>query len=59
VPGVWLRLGTDGLTNEVGQDQIASLMETRDEIGGAADALVEVAFANGGHENIAVAQICD
>jgi len=59
VPGVWLLLCTDGLTNEVGQDQIVSLMETSDEIGGAADALVELALANGGHENIAVAELCD
>jgi PPM family protein phosphatase len=53
-PGDRVLLCTDGLTNEVRQDQIVSVLETTDDLAGVADALVELALANGGNDNVAV-----
>jgi PPM family protein phosphatase len=60
-PGDRVLLCTDGLINEVRQEQIASVMETGDDLTDIADALVELALANGGHDNVAVvvADVCE
>jgi protein phosphatase len=60
-PGDRVLLCTDGLTGEVGQEHIVSLMETTGDLAGVADALVELALANGGNDNVAVvvADVCD
>jgi protein phosphatase len=60
-PGDRVLLCTDGLINEVRQEQIVSVMETADGLADVADALVDLALANGGHDNVAVvvADVCD
>jgi protein phosphatase len=49
-----LLLGTDGLFNEVGNDEIASMMAATEDRQATADALVELALARGGRDNVAV-----
>jgi len=49
-----LLLCTDGLFNEVAEDDIPSLMGGAQEVRPVADALVEQALSNGGRDNIAV-----
>jgi protein phosphatase len=53
-PGDRLLLCTDGLVNEVRPEDIASAMASDRELADIADALVELALANGGHDNVAV-----
>jgi serine/threonine protein phosphatase PrpC len=45
---------TDGLFNEVANDEIASLMATTDDLQATADALVELALSRGGRDNVSV-----
>jgi serine/threonine protein phosphatase PrpC len=54
VPGDRLLLCTDGLINEVPDDEIGSLLATTEEIQAIADALVELALSRGGRDNVAV-----
>lgn len=49
-----LLLCTDGLFNEVSNDEIASLMEATDDLHATADALVNLALSRGGRDNLAV-----
>jgi protein phosphatase len=53
-PGDRLLLCTDGLFNEVSDDEIEDLLGKADDVAGAVDALVDLALANGGHDNIGV-----
>jgi protein phosphatase len=52
---------SDGLFNEVPDDQIASVMAHTNEIQSAADALVELALSVGARDNVAVvvAEVCN
>ena len=45
---------TDGLVNEVHDDDIRSLMTATDDFQATADALVELALSRGGRDNVAV-----
>jgi PPM family protein phosphatase len=45
---------TDGLSNEVPDDEIASLMATTEDLQATADALVDLALSRGGRDNVAV-----
>jgi protein phosphatase len=45
---------TDGLCNEVPNDEIASLMAATEDVQATADALVELALSRGGRDNVAV-----
>ena len=45
---------TDGLFNEVPNDEIASLMATTKDRKATADALVELALSRGGRDNVSV-----
>jgi protein phosphatase len=45
---------TDGLFNEVSNDELASVMSDANAIDAAADTLVDLAVANGGHDNVSV-----
>lgn len=54
VEGDRLLACTDGLFNEVADDEIASLMAETVEVEATADALVELALARGGHDNVSV-----
>jgi serine/threonine protein phosphatase PrpC len=47
-------LCTDGLVNEVADSEILSLMKGTTDVGSVADALVERALSNGGHDNVGV-----
>jgi DNA-binding transcriptional MerR regulator len=49
-----LLVGTDGLFNEVPNDEIASLMAATVDLRATADALVELALSRGGRDNISV-----
>jgi PPM family protein phosphatase len=49
-----LLLCTDGLFNEVTDDDIASLMRADEDLQATADALVEAALAGGGRDNVSV-----
>ena len=49
-----LLVGTDGLFNEVPDDEIASLMTATQDLQATADALVELAVSRGGHDNVSV-----
>lgn len=49
-----LLLCTDGLINEVAENDIPTLMDSALYVGPVADALVERALSNGGRDNIAV-----
>jgi PPM family protein phosphatase len=49
-----LLVGTDGLFNEVPNDEIASLMAATEDLQATADALVELALSRGGRDNVAV-----
>lgn len=55
-----LLLCSDGLFNEVPQDEIASLLATADSVHAAADGLLELAQSRGGHDNISliVGDVC-
>jgi PPM family protein phosphatase len=50
-----LLVGTDGLFNEVPNDEIGSLMAATGDLRATADALVELALSRGGRDNVAVA----
>jgi protein phosphatase len=52
---------TDGLFNEVPNDEIVSLMAATEDIRATVDGLVELALSRGGHDNISVvvAEVCD
>lgn len=60
IVGDRLIMCSDGLSNEVPDDEIASLAAGTEDIGAAADRLVELAQDRGGHDNISVviADIC-
>ena len=60
LPGDRLLLCTDGLFNEVPAQEVMSLVQATGGVRAAADALVEQALANGGHDNVAVvvAEVC-
>ncbi len=59
-PGDRVLLCSDGLINEVGQEQIAAVMVTAQDLADIPDTLVDLALANGGHDNVAVvvADVC-
>jgi protein phosphatase len=54
VEGDRLLLCTDGLSNEVPDDEIASVMAASDNVQAIADALVELALSGGGRDNVSV-----
>jgi protein phosphatase len=54
VEGDRLLVCTDGLSNEVPNDEIASLMASTEDLQATADALVELALSRGGRDNVAV-----
>jgi PPM family protein phosphatase len=54
VAGDRLLVGTDGLFNEVHNDEIASLMAATEDLQAAADALLELALSRGGRDNVSV-----
>lgn len=54
VAGDRLLLCTDGLCNEVPNDELASLMAATENLQETADALVELALSRGGRDNVAV-----
>ena len=54
VEGDRLLVCTDGLVNEVPNDEIASLMAATEDLQTTADALVELALSRGGRDNVAV-----
>jgi protein phosphatase len=54
LPGDRLLLCSDGLSNEVTEDQMLALITSEEDRDAAADALVDHALTNGGHDNIAV-----
>jgi PPM family protein phosphatase len=60
IEGERLLLCTDGLFNEVTNDEIASLMAATGDIQATADGLIQLALARGGRDNISVvvAEIC-
>jgi PPM family protein phosphatase len=60
VEGDRLLVCTDGLFNEVADDEITSVMATSGDVQATADALVELALSRGGHDNVAVvvAEVC-
>jgi protein phosphatase len=60
VPGDRLLLCSDGLFNEVREEQMLSLVESHPDLGAAAGALVDLAVANGGNDNVTVivADVC-
>ena len=47
-------IASDGLFNEVPNDEIASLIEASDDLQATADALVDLALSRGGRDNISV-----
>jgi PPM family protein phosphatase len=53
-------LCSDGLVNEVPDDEIASVMTATDDIKASADDLAELAVSRGGRDNVSVviAEIC-
>ena len=54
VHGDRVLLCTDGLFNEVPDDDIASLLSTTSDIQATADALIELALSRGGRDNVSV-----
>jgi protein phosphatase len=54
VEGDRLLVGTDGLFNEIANDEIASLMSATEDLQATADALVELALSRGGRDNVSV-----
>ena len=54
VEGDRLLVNTDGLSNEMPNDEIASVMAATEDLQATADAVVELALARGGHDNVAV-----
>jgi PPM family protein phosphatase len=54
VEGDRLLVCTDGLFNEVPNDEIASVMAATEDLQATADALVELALSRGGRDNVAV-----
>jgi len=54
VEGDRLLVCTDGLVNQVRDDEIASLMVATDDVQGTADGLVELALSRGGLDNVSV-----
>jgi serine/threonine protein phosphatase PrpC len=60
VQGDRLLLCTDGLFNEIPNDEIASMMTTTGDIQATADGLVELALSRGGRDNmsVVVAEVC-
>ena len=54
VEGDRLLVCTDGLFNEVPNDEIASLMAATEDLKATADALVELALSRGGRDNVSV-----
>jgi serine/threonine protein phosphatase PrpC len=53
-PATLLLVCTDGLFNEVPNDEIAALMAATEDLQATGDALVELALSRGGHDNVAV-----
>jgi PPM family protein phosphatase len=53
-PGDRLVLCTDGLTNHVGNDEIADVLETTRTSQEACDRLVDLALEGGGLDNVTV-----
>ena len=60
-PGDRVVLCSDGLFNEVGEDDIAELASSTSDLHAAAGALVDRAVSNGGRDNVTVviAEICE
>jgi serine/threonine protein phosphatase PrpC len=54
VEGDRLLLGTDGLFNEVSNDEIASFMGATEDLDATAHGLVELAVSRGGRDNVSV-----
>ena len=54
VDGDRLLVCTDGLSNEVPNDEIASVMAATEDLQATADTLVELALSRGGRDNVAV-----
>jgi PPM family protein phosphatase len=54
LPGDRLLLCTDGLFNEVSDEEILSLVDATDDLSAAVDALVDRAVSEGGHDNVTV-----
>ena len=54
VAGDRLLVCSDGLFNEVGDDEIESVMTTATDVSSAADALMDLALSNGGRDNVSV-----
>jgi PPM family protein phosphatase len=53
-PGDWLVLCSDGLNDELEDQQIASALEGKQNPDDAADALIAAALASGGRDNVSV-----
>jgi PPM family protein phosphatase len=49
-----LLICSDGLVNEVPNDEIASVMAATEDVQATADGLVELALSRGGHDNVSV-----
>ncbi len=60
VEGDRLLVCTDGLFNDVSNDEIASVMRASEDVQAITDALVELALSRGGHDNVSVviAEVC-
>jgi len=54
MPHDWILLCSDGLSDMLGDDQIAEVLAAHDQINAAADALIDAANEAGGRDNIAV-----
>jgi PPM family protein phosphatase len=54
VAGDRLLLCSDGLFNEVSEEEMASLVAGAEDVRAAADGLVDLALSHGGHDNISV-----
>jgi PPM family protein phosphatase len=52
--GDWVLLCSDGLTGELRDDEISTVLTTHRSLDGAADALINEALAKGGHDNVTV-----
>jgi PPM family protein phosphatase len=56
-PGDRLLLCTDGLFNEVPDEEIASVLRSTDDLSADVDVLVDRALANGGRDNVTVVMV--
>jgi protein phosphatase len=60
ITGDRLLICSDGLVNEMPDDDIASIMTATEDIQATADGLVELALSRGGRDNVSVvvAEVC-